>query len=787
MTEEELSALCAKEFENSGIPLVDIQKERIQALDYYNQEKFGNEEEGLSQFVTSDVRDTIEWIMPQLVDMFVGGDTPVIFSPENADDVEAADIESLYCQYAFERQNKGVILAAIWFKDALLQKNGVVKVYWDEPVKVEREEYKNKTGQEYLALKQDKEFEIEELTICVNDKEYDEKEYMQILQALPAEAANIEAEAYYNIVGHRSKKIGQVRIENVPPENFFVHKDHNSIFLGDAKYCCEQYEKTRSELIEMGYDKDLVDTLPIGNISTMTDERFARTKKEGSMPTASEAQGLDKSRDIITVYDHYIRADFNNDGVAELRHVRNVGYGGQHVLENEEVDRNIYHSLTPYINAYRYFGRSIAENLFDLQRAKSQLMRSIFDNVMYSTIPRKVVSGNVDMDALLSYVPGGIITKEANATIENETTPFVADAVFPILGNLDNIRAERTGFSKETMGLDPSALANATNPVGMAILSQSQLLIKMIATVFANSGFQSMMEHVRELVMKYEKQERIFDLTGKFLQTDPRSWRKQRSSCVKVGIGYAGKSEELATMKALLDTQQLFVTAQGGITGALTNPSGIYNTIKRMCQRLGIKDVSNYFQDPETYQPPQPTPSLAEVQVKANIENMNVQNKKQQADQVLTVQKAKMDHDFKLAELSQNERLTMKKIESDERLAEQELIYKYGKDSSDRSTALKQLPPPAPANPSPPPVTVVMTKDGLAEPMAAMDKKTATDKMVADQSMKSMHDKSILAQAQMTDKVVSAVDNLSKKLSPRKKKVDIMTDAKGNITGGTIE
>lgn len=688
MTDEQLAAICDREFNDAQLLTTEIVDDRIKALDYYNQEKFGNEEEGLSQFVSSDVHDTVEWVMPQLIDIFVGGDTPILFEAENAEDVKPAEIESKYCQYVFSRQNAGVINSITWFKDALLQKNGVVKAYWDEPVKVEREEYKNKTSNEYMMLLNDPEYEIDEVTITVNEREFSEDEYTRVLQAvMPQDAAKIDSEARYHIVGYRKRNVGQVRIENVAPENFFIARRHNSIFINDAQYCGEWSEKTRSELVEMGYDRELVDSLPAGDISQLTDERWARNQKEGNLPDASNSQsGMgDKAREIVTIVDHYIRADFNGDGIAELRHVRTVGKGCEYILENDEVDRSIYHAITPNLLSYKFFGKSLAEILFDLQRAKSQLWRNVFDNTMYSTLPRKIISGNVDVEGLLTYVAGGVIRKDANATIENETTPFVANEVFPILDRMDGIRAERSGFSKETMGLNPDALSNSTNLVGMAIMAQSQLLVKMIATTFAHSGFKTLMEHIRELVLKYEKKERVFDLTGEFLETDPRSWRKQRNSVPKVGIGHAGKNEELSLLTNLLDLQQKLVEAQGGaIDGPLTNATGIYNTIKRLCQRMGFKDVSSYFQNPAEYQAPPPKPSVAELTLKAQTEKINSDAKIKQADQVQTAVKDKKDSEFKFAELAQRERLEMAKIESDERIAEMDLIYKYGKDATER-------------------------------------------------------------------------------------------------------
>lgn len=688
LTDQELAKLCNEEFDNSQSITTEIQAEREKSLKAYDQEKYGNEQPGLSGFVTSDVRDAIEWTLPQLVDIFVGGDTPVTFEAENAEDAAQADQESRYCQYVFERQNKGVIVVYSWLKDALIQKNGIVKATWDERVEKEREEYKNKTGQEFMMLANDPEFEIKEVSIYVNEVEYDEEEYAEIMAGLAADPEaqyNVEMEAEYHIVGYRKKNIGQTYIANVAPENFVVKRDHNSIFLKDASYCCEIIPKTRSELVEEGYDYDMVMALPAGQDIQLNDEKNERMKKEGGS-IALDQNSIDPSRQIVQIYDHYIRADKDGDGYSELYFVRTAGKSCDHVLECEEVDRNPYHAITPYLNTHKFFGRSMADNLMDLQRAKSQLWRNGFDNIMYSAIPRKIISGNVNVGDLLSFVPGGVIRKDAQATVDNDTTPFVAGEIFPLMDRLDNTRAERSGFSKDSMGLNPEALANSTNLVGMSIMAQSQLLVKMIATIVANSGYSELMLHIRELLLKYEKQRNIIDLTGAPLQVDPRSWRKQRSTIVKVGIGFAGKQEELALLDRMALMQEKAVQGQGGISGPLVSPTHIFNLFRRQSQRMGVKDVQNYFQDPATYQAPPPSPSIAEVSLKAQIEKLNNDQTQNEAKLSLDRHQMDLDQEFKLAELTQSERIAAADREENARQFDLEMLYKYGKDAHDRVT-----------------------------------------------------------------------------------------------------
>lgn len=686
MTEDDLASLCSREWQDADGSLPIIRAERERGLNSYEQRPYGNEEDGLSSFVASDIRDVVEWTLPQLVDLFVGGDTPVAFSAENAEDAQAADIEARYCQYVFERQNPGVIIAYQWIKDALIQKNGIVKAWWQEKDRVEREEYKGKTIVEYLELSNDPELEVDEVTIVINDREYSEEEFFKVLSSFTTAtaAAEIEEAALFNIVGHRKSKIGQIKIEVVPPENFMIKKGWNSIFLQDCPYTADYQILTRSDLIEEGYDPALVESLPAHQeVNQVTNEKQNRNRKENNSATSQGVSNGDKSRDEIIVYNHYIRADYDNDDVAELRYVRTAGAGCKYVLDNIEVDRNIYHGITPYLNCHRFFGSSVSDVLDSLQRAKSQLMRNVFDNIQYSSIPRKIVTGSVNVDDLLSFVPGGIIRAGVGGTVTNDEVPFVAKDCLGVAEVLDEVRAERTGFSRDTAGLNPEALADSTNLMGMTVLSQSQLLTKMMATIIAHSGFASLMLHIREMVMKYEDQEKIFDLTGEYLKTDPRGWRKQRSGEVRVGIGYAGKMEAIATTERIIALQEKAADAQGGINGPLVNQQGIFNSISKLLRTTGVKDVKNYFQDPKEYTPPPPPPpSLLEIQAKADIDDRKAKNRQADAKNTLEFKKQKDDNAFRLAELQQKENLAVMEIDSREEIAMAELRFKYGEKAS---------------------------------------------------------------------------------------------------------
>ena len=142
MTKRELSAHLEQEI-NAALGYKDgkLTEQRSDALDRYYGKKYGNEQEGRSQIVTRDVADVIEWIMPSLMKIFTSGDKVVQFEPQGPEDVEMAKQSTDYVNYVIMRQNPGFSTIYQWFKDALLQKNGIVKHYWDDSSETLREEY----------------------------------------------------------------------------------------------------------------------------------------------------------------------------------------------------------------------------------------------------------------------------------------------------------------------------------------------------------------------------------------------------------------------------------------------------------------------------------------------------------------------------------------------------------------------------------------------------------------------------------------------------------------------
>lgn len=112
-------------------------------------------EDGRSSAVSSDVADTIEGLMPSLMDIFAGSDEVVRFEPVGAEDEEAAQQETDYVNHVFMQQNPGFMVLYSFLKDALLSKVGIVKVFGEESEIEEYETYYDLTDDQFALLAQD--------------------------------------------------------------------------------------------------------------------------------------------------------------------------------------------------------------------------------------------------------------------------------------------------------------------------------------------------------------------------------------------------------------------------------------------------------------------------------------------------------------------------------------------------------------------------------------------------------------------------------------------------------
>lgn len=613
-TEFELRNIIGQEINNAmGYMGGNLSSQRKKSLEYYMGEPLGTEIDGRSQVVSTDVADTVETILPNLLKIFTASDQTVKCEPVKAEDVALAEQATNYINYIFNKDNNGFSILYNWFKDALIEKNGIVKVYWDESEKVEQETYENLNDQEYKILLDNDDVEVVQEESFVDEKAKQQLEEIKALAEAQGQVMeDIPTPKLHNCIIKRTSSSGKVKIENIPPEEFLIQRSAKSI--EDADFVAHRVLKTRSELIQMGFDREIIEDLPTQNNITFNDERLARFSDIDESPLNDAP---DESTQDIEIYECYVKCDMDGDGIAELRKVIVAGSEASTILENMPCDFIPFCSLTPVPMPHRFYGRSVSELVEDVQLVKSTVMRQLLDN-MYLTNNNRVaiMDGMVNLDDLLTSRPGGVVrTKQPPSQVmlpmQNQT---ISQQAFPLLEYLDTVRETRTGVTRYSQGLDADALNKTATGVN-TLMSQSQMRMELIARVFAETGIKDLFRRIFELTVKYQNKERVVELNNKFVSVSPTEWKDRYNISITVGLGAGSKDQQIVMLNNILQKQLQAFQLQGNKEYPMVTLKNIYNSLAKIIEEAGLKNVENYFVNPDEGKelvqpspPPPPTP-----------------------------------------------------------------------------------------------------------------------------------------------------------------------------------
>ena len=675
VTDEKLRGIINSEINNSiGFMGSNLTSQRKKSMEYYMGEKLGTEIDGRSQVVSTDVADTVETILPNLLRIFTASDQVVKCEPVKSEDVPLAEQATNYINYIFNKDNNGFSILYTWFKDALLEKNGIVKVFWDDSLSVEQETYENLNDQEYQLLLDDTNVEV------VSHEEFIDEKGKELLDKAKEVAeqtgqviSDIPTPKLHNVIIKRTSNYGSVKIENVPPEEFLIQRTAKSI--ESANFVAHRVLKTRSDLIEMGYDPEIVENLPTSNNIILNDERLTRFSDIDQSPFNNAP---DETTQEIEIYECYVKVDMDGDGIAELRKVCVAGESGYEILSNESCDNIPFCSLTPIPMPHRFYGRSVSELVEDVQLVKSTVMRQLLDN-MYLTNNNRVaiMDGMVNLDDLLTSRPGGVVrTKQPpNQVMMPMQSQTISQQAFPLLEYLDTVRETRTGITRYNQGLDADSLNKTATGVN-AIMTQSQMRMELIARVFAETGIKDLFRRIFELTCKYQDKERIVELNNQFVPVKPTEWKNKFNISITVGLGSGSKEQQIMMLNNILERQLQAFQLQGNREFPMVSLKNIYNSLAKIIENAGLKNVENYFVNPDmgkgmiTPAPPPPLTPIEKIEFtriaseeKRKIAELELENKKLRAETAEAI--LGFETKIKEMELKYNTQLDTAKIKAD--------------------------------------------------------------------------------------------------------------------------
>lgn len=630
----------------------EIAKNRATLLDYYNLQPFGDEVEGQSQAITSDVFDVVEGMLPTLMRMFTQGKYIATVNGQKESDQEEARQKQEYANHVFIRDNKGTLILYNMMKDALLQYTGTVKVYREETETITQEKFQGLTELELQKLQLSDDIKIEEI---------------------------FQSERGFDVTTTTTRSEGRIKIDNIPPEEFLFSKSardfENPTFIG------HRTPITRSNLLGMGFDADIVKGLPSDRPFNDTEQKNARLHDQAII---EDNPGGHHPNDLIYLGEYYIYLDMRGDGKTQLYQIFKAG---NHILSKEPVDEHPFAVIVPIPIPHRAIGTCPAEQAADIQFRKSVLTRQMLDNIYATNHSRVLANERVNFDDLNDVTPGGVIRVDGEMPIGDAARPLVVQPIVSeLLAAIEHTNTERevrTGVTRYNQGMDTDSL-NKTATGFQGIKDMSQMRVELIARVFADTGIREIFRKILKLAKDFQDEAIELRATNEMMEINPSDWSDNSDLTIDVGIGAGDRQEKIANLNFIAQQQKELILAKSNLADEVK----LYNTYQKLVTEVGLKEPSMYFNNPE-----KPDELLrvqneqlmqAAQQMQAHIESLGnplaeAERIKAQADLL----KARATQDLNIAKLEENKSqfdddLQFKYDQLQARLLELELKYNGG-------------------------------------------------------------------------------------------------------------
>jgi hypothetical protein len=618
----DLVGVIKSEMDDARDFIHQVGADRAESTEYYLGTEPSSTSSVQSEFVSTDVRESVLFMLPSIMRTFFGTKKIVEFVPKGPEDIPLAEQQTDYINYIIQQKNPGFKVLYEVFKDALVRKTGFVKVFWDDSVMASTHEYTDLDPQSYQALILDKNVEVL--------KEKATKESITTIDPVTEEEITQEIPTSYDLTIRRLMPKDQVCIEAIPPEEVLISRHARD--LETSSYVAHRMIKSVSDLVAMGYDQEEMMQYAGYGGSAIDPQSYEEQEARNPYDNMVYPDRADPGGKDVLYIEHYLFFDFDNDGIDERVRVCTVG-DGLHVLMVEQWDDLPICMFCPDPEPHTAIGSCPADYLKPIQAAKSQIMRDTLDSLGHSIFPRMgIVEGQVNIDDVLNTDIGQPIRMRAPGMVQPFAVPFVGKEAFPVLGYLDEQKENRTGVSKASAGLNADALQSTTKAAVSATMSGAQGRVELICRHFAEGGLKTMFKTVNNLVIKHQNAQDVFRLNGKFVPVDPRYWDNDKDIVVNVAISKSSDEEKFQVLTSLAGKQEQIMTTLGP-NNPLVNLQQYANTLTRMIEMAGFQDAQSFINTEVPPLPPTPPeaqkPSAEEIL--ATAEAQKAQNLAQKA------------------------------------------------------------------------------------------------------------------------------------------------------------
>ncbi len=618
--EEELQGVLKSEMDDAKDFIDQIDQDRADATDYYLGNSPTAQSSMQSEFVSTDVRDSVLFMLPSIMRTFFGTNKIVEFIPHGPEDIQLAKQQTDYINYVIQQKNPGFKVLYDAFKDALIRKTGFVKAYWDDSITASTHEYTGLSPEAYQAITLDPNVEVIEEKI--------EMQSMTMMNPETGEEITQETPASYDVKIRRIKPKDQVVIEAVPTEEVLISRHARD--LNTSPYVAHRMVKTVSDLVAMGYDKEQMEQFA-GSGSAVDEDSYDLEQARNPYADFTGVDRADSNSKSVLYVEHYVFYDLDGDGIDERIRVCTVG-NGLNIVNSTPWDDLPITLFCPDPEPHTSIGSCPADYLMPIQAAKSQIMRDTLDSLGHAIFPRMgIVEGQVNIDDVLNTDIGQPIRMRAPGMVQPFSVPFVGKEAFPVLSYLDEAKENRTGVSKASAGLNAEALQSTTSAAVSATMSGAQGRVELICRHFAD-GMKDLFKLVNSLVIKHQEGQDMMRLNNEFIPIDPRYWDADKDMVINVGISKNSDEEKFQVLTALSQKQEQILQTLGP-NNPLVNLQQYANTLTKMIEMAGFKDATTFINTTVPPMPPQP-PEAAKPspeEMLAQAEAMKAQNLAQKA------------------------------------------------------------------------------------------------------------------------------------------------------------
>ena len=642
----------------------EISPQRIKAQRYFDGEVDIGYEEGRSQVVATKCREVVRGIKPSIQRIFLTNDKFVEFQPRNAEDVALAEQMTSYIGYKFQQQDGYRILNDV-LQDAMVKKAGVTMAYFDE-----REEQEIHT---FTGLTDDA------MQLLIDQDDVEVIEHTETM-SISVDEMGMEIEMpMHDVRIARTITKGDIKVESVPPEDFFV--DRNARSVDDFYVIGHTTEMRIADLLAMGFDLDELAGIDGGRYSAMDDE--AEFERRGYAVDEDDDENTSVSSRKISVTTAFMELDIDGTGKPRLYQFLCAG-AGYKLLNFYEADMAPYAIFEVDPEPHAFFGTSLVDLVMHDQDAATSMLRGVLDNVALTNNPAlQIVDGQANIDDLLNNEIGRIVRVKQMGAVGEMAVPFTAGATLPALQYFDQLVDNKTGVSKMAQGLDPDVLKSATATSVAASIEGQAGQAEVIARNIAEGGMRRLFRIILDLAIKNIDGEEIARLNNQFVPVDPSTFDPEMDLIVNVGIGTGREAERAAALMQAFTIQQQIYQAYGPMNGVVTLTQ-MRNTMADMLALGGVRNSERYFlpitpeieqqmlmqqQQAAQMQPPMPDPNAALMQA----ETMKAQTRAQ-----VDMAKAQMDQQYKMHKLSMDDDLQRDEMVQDLAVKVAEILGKYG-------------------------------------------------------------------------------------------------------------